>query len=84
MLDRCKIAPDICKAIAVAEASTLAMKGEACLPNNLSKEDLAIRVTDTAADAVDEAPDAFTGVSYTAVVDQIILFLWNCKERPVS
>jgi hypothetical protein len=84
MLDRCKAAPDICKAIAAAEADALKKKGDACIPANVSTEDLAERVIDTAADAVDEAPDALKDLNYTTLIDQIIVFLWDCKERPVS
>ena len=84
MLERCKAAPDICKAIAVAQAAALAMKGEACIPNNVSKDDIAERVTGTAEEIVEEVPDSFKDADYTVLMDQIILFVWNCAEHPIS
>jgi hypothetical protein len=84
MLDRCKQAPDLCKTIASAQAADLARKGDACIPGNVSREDVADRVVDTVAEAVEEAPDALKDLDYTTLIDQIIVFLWDCKERPVS
>ena len=79
---RCKADPGFCKTQIMAAEILLEKSRKACLPANVSKDAMAIRVQDTIADVLEEDPDTFRSAPYRPAVDQIIAFLWPCE--PIS
>jgi hypothetical protein len=77
-LQRCKTDWDFCKVRIQAQMTELNAVKEACIPNDVKRDEAAVRVAHVLEEVVEEVPDVFGQGEYKLFVGQIIALIWPC------
>ena len=77
-LQRCKTDWEFCKVRIQAQMTELNAVREACIPNDMRRDEAAVRVAHVLEEVVEEVPDIFGQGEYRLFVGQIIALIWPC------
>ena len=77
-LQRCKTDWEFCKVRIQAQMTELNAVKEACIPNDVKRDEAAVRVAHVLEEVVEEVPDIFGQGEYRLFVGQIIALIWPC------
>ncbi len=76
-VERCKTAPDLCKALIRRESSRVTAAKEACIPRDVSPDDVAFRVMHVLEEVLEE-DFGLKEANYSMLAGQVIAFVWPC------
>ena len=77
-LQRCKTDWEFCKLRIQAQMSELNALREACIPNDVKRDEAAIRIAYVLEEVLEEDASIFEGGEYKLFVGQIIALIWPC------
>jgi hypothetical protein len=77
-LQRCKADWEFCKVRIQAQMIELNAVQEACIPNDVKRDEAAVRVAHVLEEVVEEVPDIFGQGEYKLLIGQIIALIWPC------
>ena len=77
-LQRCKTDWEFCKVRIQAQMSELNAVREACIPNDVKRDEAAIRIAHVLEEVVEEDASVFETGEYKLFVAQVIVLIWPC------
>ena len=77
-LQRCKADWEFCKVRIQAQMTALNAVREACIPNDVKRDEAAIRIAYVLEEVLEEDASIFEGGEYKLFVGQIIALIWPC------
>lgn len=77
-LQRCKTDWDFCKVRIQAQMTALNATREACIPNDVKRDEAAIRIAHVLEEVVEEDASVFETGEYNLFVGQVIALIWPC------
>lgn len=77
-LQRCKSDWAFCNVRIQAQMTELHAVKEACIPNDVKRDEAAVRVAHVLEEVVEEVPDIFGPGEYKLLTAQIIALIWPC------
>ncbi|HEV2664021.1 MAG TPA: hypothetical protein VG324_03875 [Blastocatellia bacterium] len=77
-LQRCKSDWTFCNVRIQAQMTELHAVKEACIPNDVKRDEAAVRVAHVLEEVVEEVPDVFGQGEYKLLTAQIIALIWPC------
>ena len=77
-LQRCKTDWEFCRVRIQAQMTELNAIREACIPNEVKRDEAAVRIAHVLEEVVEEAPDLFETGEYKIFIAQIVRLIWPC------
>jgi len=77
-LQRCKTDWEFCKVRIQAQMTELNAVREACIPNDVKRDEAAIRIAHVLEEVVEEDASVFETGEYKLFVAQVIVLIWPC------
>ena len=77
-LQRCKTDWEFCKVRIQAQMTELNAVREACIPNDVKRDEAAVRIAHVLEEALEEDPSLFETGEYKIFIAQIIALIWPC------
>lgn len=79
-LQRCKTDWDFCKVRIQTQMDALNAVREACIPNDVKRDDAAVRIAHVLEEVLEEDASVFEGGEYKLFVGQVVALIWPCPE----
>jgi hypothetical protein len=77
-LQRCKTDWDFCKTRIQAQMTELNAIREACIPNDVKRDEAAVRIAHVLEEVLEEDASVFETGEYKLFVGQVIVLIWPC------
>ena len=77
-LQRCKVDWDFCKVRIQAQMTEMSAVREACIPNDVKRDEAAVRIAYVLEEVLEEDASIFETGGYRLFVGQIIALIWPC------
>jgi hypothetical protein len=77
-LQRCKTEWDFCKVRIQAQMTELNAVREACIPNDVKRDEAAVRIAYVLEEVLEEDASVFETGEYKLFVAQVIVLIWPC------
>jgi len=77
-LQRCKADWDFCKVRIQAQMAEMSAIREACIPNDVKRDEAAVRIAHVLEEVLEEDASVFETGGYRLFVGQVIALIWPC------
>ena len=77
-LQRCKTDWEFCKVRIQAQMTELNAVREACIPNEVKRDEAAVRIAHVLEEVLEEDASVFETGEYKLFVGQVIVLIWPC------